>query len=47
MPLDCHLPSVSCLWYLGCLILLLNVFFNLKRSHLYIVLKLDYVFIVV
>lgn len=47
VPLDCHSPSVFLLWCLGCCILLLNVFFNLKCLSLYIVFKLDYVFIVV
>lgn len=47
VPLDCHSPSVFLLRCLGCCILLLNVFFNLKCLSLYIVFKLDYVFIVV
>lgn len=34
------------LWCLGSLVLLLNVFSNLKSLSLYIVLRLDYVFIV-
>jgi hypothetical protein len=46
VPLGSPLPSVFFLWCLGCLILLLDVFFNLKCLNLYIVLKLDYMFIV-
>lgn len=46
MPLGCHLPSVFSFGVWDVLFCCLNVFFNSKCLSLYIVLKLDYVFIV-